>query len=332
MSRINMSHALDSPTPEELRVLLSTLCATGLWKLGQCFGDLLDTRPFHTCHYDPTYFNSSGALCVARGLTDTASAAALETAGIQHLKFELRVGVNVRSYESDVSHDGYSSSRPGALYIVPVQPRFTTQQHFWEKHKSRYKMTKGGAGLREQRRAAGQPPHGPHKPHKPHGPHKPHKPNKPHTPSTADGRKHDGGKQPKRKVHMHDEDFVSLLIDCGIPLDQLDRAFVYTSNSNFNKLLDNFWKVPEVALKLSRLFGGTHIRDCKFKRIKPIFLRAREKSKSMQGTLDSFFSAAPRKPAAGLSLGGKKGANKAGAFGKSTGVTKTKKSGGIRLG
>ena len=56
------------------------------------------------------------------------------------------------------------------------------------------------------------------------------------------------------------------------------------------------------------------------------------KSKSTQGRLDSFFSAAPRKPAAGLSLGGKKGATKAGAFGKSTGVTKTKKSGGIRLG
>ena len=318
MSRINMSHALDSPTPVELRVLLSTLCKTGLWKLGSCYGDLLDTRPFNAVHYNPTYFNSSGAICVARGLTDKASAAALETAGIQYLKFKLQCGVNVKSSD-DVPHHGYSSSRPGALYIVPVQPRFRTQQEFWEKHKTYYMMTNGGAGLREQRLAAGQPPHKPQT-------------HKPHTPSTADGRKHDGGKQPKRKVCMPDDAFVSLLIDCGIPLDQLDRAFTCVSCGPLNKLLDKFWEVPKVALKLSRLFGGTHISDAKFKRVKPIFLRAREKSKSTQGTLDSFLSAAPRKPAAGLSIGGKKGANKAGAFGKSTGVTKTKKSGGIRLG
>ena len=272
MRRINMSHALDSPTPEELRVLLSTLCSTGLWKLGSCYGDMLDRRPFDTAHYNPTYFNSSGAICVARGLTDKASAAALETAGIQHLKYKRLCGVNVKSSD-DVPHAGYSSSRPGALYIVPVQPRYTTQKHFWEEHKSHYKMTKGGAGLMEQRRAAGQPPH---------------------TPSTADGRKHDGGKQPKRKVHMHDEDFVSLLIDCGIPLDQLDRAFACVSCTPFNNLLDTFWEVPDVALKLSRLFGGTHICDSKFKRVKPIFFRARE-NKSTQGRLDSFFSAAPRK-------------------------------------
>ena len=275
--RIDTSRALDSPTHEELYALLSTLCATGLWKLGSCYDDLRDTRPFDTAHYNPTYFNSSGAICVARGLTDKASAAALETAGIQYLKFKLQCGVNVRSSD-DVPHVGYSSSRPGALYIVPVQRRFTTQKHFWEEHKSRYKMTKGGLpGLMEQRRSAGLNPH------------------KPHTPSLADGRKHDGGKQPKRKVYMPDEDFVSLLMDCGIPLDQLDRAFAYVSCGPFNKLLDKFREVRKVAGKLSRLFGGKHIRDPKFKRIKPLFLQARKSPKSAQGTLDSFFSAAPRK-------------------------------------
>jgi len=276
--RINTSHALLSPTPEELCEHLSTLCSTGLWKLGQCYNDRRDARPFDPCHYNPTYFNTAGAICVARGITDKASAAALETAGIQYLKFTLRVGVNVRNSD-DVPHDGYSSSRPAALYIVPVQPRFTTQQQFWDEHKSHHKMTHGGAGLMEQRRVVGLPPH------------------KPHTPSTEDGRKHDGGKQPTKHVNMHDDDFVSLLIDSGIPLDQLDRAFAQKSCGRFSKLLDIFWEVPEVARKLSLLFGGKHIGDTKFKRIKPIFERAR-KSKSTQGRLDSFFSAAPRKPAA----------------------------------
>ena len=74
-------------------------------------------------------------------------------------------------------------------------------------------------------------------------------------------------------------------------------------------------------------------RSFNLERIQSVIKKVKaSKSKSTQGRLDSFFSAAPRKPAAGLSLGGKKGANKAGAFGKSTGVTKTKKSGGIRLG
>ena len=29
-----------------------------------------------------------------------------------------------------------SPARPGALYIVPVLPRFTTQHEFWDEHKS----------------------------------------------------------------------------------------------------------------------------------------------------------------------------------------------------
>ena len=261
MQRISTDHALLAPTPEALCVLVSELCSTGLFKLGSCFEDQLDVRPFDSAHYNSTYFNTAGAMCVAYGITDKANAAALETAGIQHLKYTLRVGVNVKSSD-DVPHDGYSPARPAALYIVPVLPRFTTQQQFWDEHKSYYKLTNGGAGLMEQRLAAGLPAH------------------ETHTSSREDGRKHDGGKQPKKHVFMDDDDFVSGLINSGIPLAQLDSAFAGKSFSRLNKLLAIFWKVPEVARELSLLFGGKEIADAKFKRVKLIFELARKSGAS----------------------------------------------------
>ena len=249
MRRINTDHALHSPTPEALCERLSELCTPGVWKLGSCFEDLLDVRPFNSAHYNSTYFNTAGAICVAYGITGKTLAAALETAGIKHLKFTLGVGVNVKNAD-DVPHDGYSSARPAALYIVPGQPRFTTPQQFWDEHKSYYKLTHGGAGIMEQRRAAGLPAH---------------------TSSREDGRKHDGGIQPKKHVFTLDNDFVSGLIHSGIPLAQLDRAFAGKSCGRLNKLLAIFRKVPEVARELSLLFGGKEIADAKFKRVKPIF-------------------------------------------------------------
>eukprot|EP00325_Prymnesiales_sp_UTEX-LB-985_P008247 CAMPEP_0174711496 /NCGR_PEP_ID=MMETSP1094-20130205/12793_1 /TAXON_ID=156173 /ORGANISM="Chrysochromulina brevifilum, Strain UTEX LB 985" /LENGTH=332 /DNA_ID=CAMNT_0015910441 /DNA_START=349 /DNA_END=1348 /DNA_ORIENTATION=+ len=234
MRRINIGHALLTPTPEALCELLSELCSTGLWKFGSCFEDLLDIRPFDSAHYNPTYYNTAGAICVAFGITGKALAATLETAAIKHLQ---------------------------ALYIVPVLPRFTTQQQFWDEHKSYYKQTNGGAGLMEQRRALGLSAH---------------------TPSTEDGRKHDGGKQPKKHVCMNDDDFVSGLIHSGIPLAQLDSAFAGQSCGRLNKLLAVFWKVPEVARKLALLFGGKEIRDSKFKRVKPIFERARSSGETTE--------------------------------------------------
>lgn len=209
---INTGHALHLPTPEALYELLSELCTPGLWKLGSCYQDLLDVRPFDQAHYNSTYFNTAGAMCVAYGITSQANAKALETAGIEHLKFTLLVGVNVR-ISDDVPHNGYSPSRPAALYIVPVQPRFTTQQQFWHEHKSYYKQTHGGAGLMEQREAAGLPltmhP-------------------TTHNYVRAPGA-HDGGKQPMKHIHMDDDDFVEHLMASGIPLDELDHAFAARS-------------------------------------------------------------------------------------------------------
>ena len=86
MRRINIEHALLSPTPEALGELLSELCSTGLWKVGSCYEDLLDKRPSNAAQYNQTYFNTAGAMCVAYGITSKTRAAALETAGIQHLK------------------------------------------------------------------------------------------------------------------------------------------------------------------------------------------------------------------------------------------------------
>ena len=74
-----------------------------------------------------------------RSRAQDSSAEALETAAIQHLQCVLRVGVNDKSADA-VPHDEISAARPQALYIVPVLPRFTTQQQFWDEHKSYYKQ------------------------------------------------------------------------------------------------------------------------------------------------------------------------------------------------
>ena len=279
--RINTEHALDSPAPEALCQLLSGLCPTGLWKLGSCYQDQLDVRPFSAQHYSPTYFNTAGAMCVAYDITDKAVAAALETAGIRHLKFTLSVGVNVKSSD-DVPHDGYSITRPGALYIVPVQPRFTTQEQFRDEHMSYYKQKRQGKpGLMAQREAAGLPPYAPE--------------SAPRTYHRAPGA-HDGGKQPKYKnqVHMDDEDFVSGLIHSGIPLSELDHAFAAVSCSRFNKLLAKYWKVRDVARELALLFGGKELRDAKFKRVKPFYLKARSSEASSSSTALGIDATEPR--------------------------------------
>jgi hypothetical protein len=262
MRRINIHHGLHSPSKEQLTTLLSTLCSDGrLWKLGSCFEDLLDGRPFSVTHYNSTRFDTVDAMCVAYGITTKELAAALETAGLRHLKHTLLVGVNIKD-QDDVPHDAITAAHPQALYIVPVVRTITTQAQFKAEHLSEYKLKNLGVPtLMEQRVAQGLPPHKPHKPH-------------------ILKVKHDGGKQPKKQVHMDDDDFVSGLIHSGIPLAQLDSAFTGTSCSRLNKLLAIFWKVPEVARELSLLFGGTQIADAKFKRIKPIFERARKSGAS----------------------------------------------------
>ena len=199
--RINTHHALHSPSEDQLTALLSTICSDGrLWKIGSCFEDLLDTRPFSTTHYNPTWFDTKDAKCVAYGITTKERAAVLETAGIGHLKHTLHVGVNAKDRD-DVPHDHISAARPEALYIVPVVRTITTQAQFKDEHLSEYKLKNLGVPtLMQQRRAAGLTAHPAHTAH------------------TEDGRKHDGGKQPKKHVHMDDDDFVSGLIGSGIPL------------------------------------------------------------------------------------------------------------------
>jgi hypothetical protein len=274
-----MSQALVAPTKAELTAFLTGVCTDGrLWKLGSCFEDQLDTRVLQSAHYSPTFFNRPGAMCVAKGMTAKEQAATLETAGIQHLKFALRVGVNVKSID-DVPHAGYSPSRPGALYIVPVLPRFATQHEFWDEHKSYYKQTHGGAGLMEQREAAGLPLFAAE--------------TAPRTYYRTPGA-HNGGKQPAKHIHMDDNDFVSGLMHSGIPLAQLDSAFAGKSCSRLNKLLAIYWKEPEVARELSLLFGGKEIRDDKYKRIKPIFERARRSGASCSSALSPLDATEPR--------------------------------------
>jgi hypothetical protein len=244
MAAIDMRHAMYMPTEEELTRLLSVVCGDGgLWKLGSCYEDQLGSRPFDAVHYDETWFVRS-PVCVAQGIDSKALAALLETAGIRHLK-RMGVGVNVKNSD-DVPHDGISAARRQALYVVPVKPTITTVRQFRDEHKSYYKQTHGGAGLKAQRVAQGLPP--------------------------VD---HDGGKQPKKHIHLDDTKFVSGLINSGIPLDIMDPAFAGTSAFRINKVFALFWEVPEVGPNLKRL-SGKNMRSDKFKRIKPIYERARK--------------------------------------------------------
>jgi hypothetical protein len=276
MAAIDMRHAIYMPTEEELTRLLSVVCGDGgLWKLGSCYKDQLGSRPFDAVHYNNEWFERT-PVCVALGIDSKALAALLETAGIRHLK-RMGVGVNVKNSD-DVPHDGISAARTQALYVVPVKRTITTVQQFKDEHKSYYKQTHGGAGLKAQRVALGLPPNKPQDPttRKEQDPTT-RKERDPTTRKERDpaktSRLHDGGEQPKK--HLDDTKFVSGLINSGIPLDIMDPAFAGTSPFRINKMFALFWEVPEVGPNLKRL-SGKNMAYSKFKRIKPIYERARK--------------------------------------------------------
>ena len=93
---------------------------------------------------------------------------------------------------------------------------------------------------------------------------------------------------------MDDDDFVSGLINSGISLAELDHAFAAVSCGRFNKLLAKYWKVPEVARELALLFGGKELRDSKFKRVKPRYLKARSSGASSSSTALGIDATEPR--------------------------------------
>ena len=254
-----MSRALQRPTEEELTRLLSLLCAEGgLWKLGSCYEDKIDSRPFDAVHYDKEWFEPF-PVCVAYDIDSKSLAASLETAGICHLK-RMEVGVNVKNSD-DVPHDGISAARPQALYVVPVKRTITTVRQFKDEHKSYYKQTHGGVGLKAQRVALGLPPN---------------KPQAAQDPTTRKKRDPASwGEQPKKHICLDDTKFVSGLINSGIPLDIMDPAFAGTSAFRINKMFALFWEVPEVGPNLKRL-SGKNMAYSKFKRIKPVYERARK--------------------------------------------------------
>jgi hypothetical protein len=234
------------------------------------------------------------AWALAHGIDSKQLAASLETAGIRHLK-RMGVGVNVKNSD-DVPHDGISAARTQALYVVPVQPTITTVRQFKDEHKSYYKQTHGGAGLKAQRVAQGLPPCKPQDPttRKAQDPttRKAQDPTtrkeqdlttrKEQDPTTRKerdpaktSRLHDGGEQPKKQIHLDDTKFVSGLMNSGISLDIMDQAFAGTSASRINKMFALYWEVPEVGPNLKRL-SGKNMRSDKFKRIKPVYERARK--------------------------------------------------------
>ena len=268
-----MSRALQRPTEEELTRLLSLLCAEGgLWKLGSCYEDKIDSRPFDAVHYDKMWFEPF-PVCVAYDIESKSLAASLETAGICHLK-RMEVGVNVKNSD-DVPHDGISAARKQALYVVPVKRTITTVRQFKDEHKSYYKQTHGGVGLKAQRVALGLPPNKPQDPTTRKEQDLTTRKEQDPTTRKETSRLHDGGEQPKKQIHLDDTKFVSGLINSGIPLDIMDQAFAGKSAGRINKMFALFWEVPEVGPNLKRL-SGKNMRYDKFKRIKPVYERARK--------------------------------------------------------
>ena len=83
------------------------------------------------------------------------------------------------------------------------------------------------------------------------------------------------GKQPKKHIMLDDAEVVTGLINSGISLDYLDAAFAGASPGRLNQMFARFWEVPEVGPNLKRL-SGKNMSTNKFKRIKPIYERARK--------------------------------------------------------
>ena len=145
-TRIDTSRSLLNPSPDALQESVDKLLPNGLWKVGQCFEDLLGTRPRAAAHYNPKYFERDGAILLAHGLYNTVYAEQLETGAIQRAKFHLRTGVNTKGQDG-VPHDRYSHGRPGAVYAVPVRSDVaTTQKEFTQVHVSYYMQSKGNKG------------------------------------------------------------------------------------------------------------------------------------------------------------------------------------------
>ena len=153
-ARIDTSRSLLNPSPDALQESVDKLLPDGLWKVGQCFEDLLGTRPRNAAHYSPKYFERDGAILLAHGLYNTEYAEQLETGAIQRAKFHLRTGVNTKDQDG-VSHDHYSHGRPGAVYAVPVRSDVaTTQEEFHAVHVSYHMERTHGTTTKEGRMAA----------------------------------------------------------------------------------------------------------------------------------------------------------------------------------
>ena len=153
-ARIDTSRSLLNPSPDALQESVDKLLPDGLWKVGQCFEDLLGTRPRNAAHYSPKYFERDGAILLAHGLYNTEYAEQLETGAIQRAKFHLRTGVNTKDQDG-VPHDHYSHGRPGAVYAVPVRSDVaTTQEEFHAVHVSYHMERTHGTTTKEGRMAA----------------------------------------------------------------------------------------------------------------------------------------------------------------------------------
>ena len=177
----------------------------------------------------------------------------------------LFVGVNAKN-KDDVTHAGCTPGRPSAIYIVPVLPRFGTQQQFWDEHISYYKNKQSsGLPLVDGRR----------------------------TVAPDDGRRFAGPDDGRRFRRMglgqghrtrpiaqddgwrtnasNDVHLLNGMIECVIRLHELRHTFECASSYRMSKMLTHYATVPEVASKLERLGLRQAMGHNKFKRIRPMF-------------------------------------------------------------
>jgi len=154
MGNRNFPPPLCNPSVEQLKTRLQSLHANDslhVAKIGQAYGDRAGARMTGNHYHGDWYARIQGQI-LAEGIVEDAHAVLLEQAGID---FMTQQNLCLNEQNAGLSRmsgqDGYSVSRTGVIYYMPLHPRLTREDYFHTLtgHKSYHLLTQGG-GLKAQ--------------------------------------------------------------------------------------------------------------------------------------------------------------------------------------
>jgi hypothetical protein len=155
MGNRNFPKPLRNPSVKELKARLRDLHANAslhVAKIGQAYSDRADARMTGNHYHGDWYARLQGQI-LADGIEDDAHAILLEQAGIDFMTQHNNLCLNEQKagLPRMPGQDGYSVSRTGVVYYMPLHPRLTREDYFHTLtgHKSYYQQTQGG-GLKAQ--------------------------------------------------------------------------------------------------------------------------------------------------------------------------------------